>query len=56
MPSDKPLLHIVMDQALIDRIDDFRYENRFPSRAAAVKWLIERSLDRGERPDRKADR
>lgn len=50
MPSTKPLLHIVMDQELIDRIDDFRFANRFPSRAATVKWLIEQSLASGARP------
>lgn len=56
MPSNKPLLHIVMDQELIDRIDNFRFENRFPSRAAAVKWLIEWALAQEVKPERKAAR
>jgi len=44
MPSTKPLLHIVMAQELIDRIDDFRFAHRYPSRAAAIKALIEAGL------------
>lgn len=44
MPSKKPLLTLVMDPDLIKRLDDFRYERRFPSRAAAIKWLLEWAL------------
>lgn len=50
MPSDKPLVHLVMDPDLIKRLDDFRFTHRFQSRAAAIKWLLEAALDRGLHP------
>ena len=37
MPSQKPKLLLVVDEDLINRIDDFRYENRIPSRAEAIR-------------------
>ena len=48
MPSNKPMLHIVMDDELLARIDDYRYVNRIPSRSEAVRQLIERSLTEDE--------
>jgi hypothetical protein len=44
MPSKKPLITLIMDPDLIQRLDDFRFERRFPSRAAAIKWLLEWAL------------
>lgn len=51
MPSKDPLIQLNMAPDLIRRIDDFRFANRFPSRAAAIKWLIERGLAAGLKPD-----
>jgi hypothetical protein len=31
---------------LLKRVDDFRFRNRFASRAAAIKWLLEWALER----------
>jgi len=44
MPSEKPFLSFVVSEELLREIDNFRFSNHFPSRAAAVKWLIEWSL------------
>ena len=44
MASDKPFLSFVIDKDLLDRIDDFRFKNRFPSRAAAITYLIDYAL------------
>jgi hypothetical protein len=33
-----------MDVSLVKRVDDFRFANRFTSRAAAIIWLIEWAL------------
>lgn len=49
-PVEKPLVHLVMDEAFIERIDDFRFANRFPSRAAAIKWLLDAALKQGLKP------
>ncbi|GEM_PF-575855 len=50
MPRAKPLIGLNADESLIDRIDDFRFEYRFPSRAAAIKWLLEWALDQNPEP------
>lgn len=50
VPSTKPVINLVMDQELIDRVDDFRFAHRFPSRAAAIKWLLEWGLDQRPAP------
>jgi hypothetical protein len=45
MSTDKPLLTFVIDPELLKRLDDWRYKNRFPTRAAAIKCLLEWALD-----------
>ncbi len=45
MASDKPFLSFVIEPELLKRLDDFRFKNRFESRAAAIKWLLSWALD-----------
>jgi hypothetical protein len=45
MPSTKPILNFVIDPSLLKRVDDWRFKNRFVTRAEAVKWLIEWALE-----------
>jgi hypothetical protein len=42
----KPILNFVVDRELLGRIDGFWHDNRFPTRAEAVRWLIEAALDK----------
>ncbi len=44
------LIHFVIPPELLKRIDDFRFAHRFPSRAAAIKWLLEWALDQNPNP------
>jgi hypothetical protein len=44
MPTEKPILNFVIDPALLKRVDDFRFKERFSTRSAAVKWLLEWAL------------
>ena len=37
-------LQIMLDEAELKALDDFRYKNRMPSRAAAVRELLRRGL------------
>lgn len=53
MSSEKPLLNFVIEPDLLKRIDDFRYKQRFPTRAAAIKWLLDWAL--GQKPTPKND-
>ena len=40
MPTEKPRYTIIVDDELLKKIDDFRFENRYPSRSAATLDLI----------------
>ena len=50
MPNEKPLLNFVVEPDLLKRIDDFRYKQRFPTRAAAIKWLLDWALSQKPAP------
>ena len=52
MGSDKPFLSFLIDPVLLERVDDFRYKNRFPTRAAAIKWLLNWALKQKPKVDR----
>jgi metal-responsive CopG/Arc/MetJ family transcriptional regulator len=43
---------IPMPAELIKRIDDYRWSERVPSRAAAIRLLLDESLKRHERHER----
>jgi metal-responsive CopG/Arc/MetJ family transcriptional regulator len=45
MTTNKPKLLFVIPQELLDRIDDFRFNNRINSRSEAVRRLIESGLE-----------
>lgn len=40
MPTEKPRFTLIMDEKLLELIDDYRFENRYPSRSAAAIDLI----------------
>ena len=44
MTTNKPFLNFVIEPELLRKIDDFQFENRFKSRAAAIKWLLDWAL------------
>lgn len=44
MPTKKPRYTVIVDEEMLKRIDDFRFENRFPSRSAATLELIRMGL------------
>ncbi|NLK36657.1 MAG: hypothetical protein GX299_01035 [Epulopiscium sp.] len=50
MKNEKRALNFFVEKSLLKKIDDFRFENRFQSRAAAIKFLIEAALEKGLRP------
>lgn len=39
MPTEKPRYTITLDEEMLKRIDDFRFENRFPNRTQATLEL-----------------
>lgn len=55
MPREKPLIQFVMEKERIRRIDTWRYAHEFPTRAAAIKWLLEFALDQNPDPEPAAE-
>lgn len=45
MPTQKPRFTVIVDDELLNQIDDFRFENRYPSRSAAALELIRLGLE-----------
>jgi metal-responsive CopG/Arc/MetJ family transcriptional regulator len=49
MPTTKPKVLITMDDELLERVDDFRFDNRINSRSEAIRRLIKESLKKYEK-------
>ena len=45
MPTKKPRYTVTVDEELLKRIDNFRFENRYPSRTAATLELIRLGME-----------
>jgi hypothetical protein len=53
MASKKPpqMVHLRMDQEVLEQLDDFRFQHRFETRSDAIRWLLSWALSR--KPDPK---
>jgi len=49
MPTEKPKIIFVADEGLLERLDDFRFENRINSRSEAIRRLINEALKKYEK-------
>lgn len=45
MPTEKPRFTVIVDNDMFQAIEDFRFENRFPSRSAASLELIRLGIE-----------
>lgn len=52
MPTAKPRFSITVDNELLKRVEDYRFENRCPNRTQAVLELIRAGLDMSDRKKR----
>jgi metal-responsive CopG/Arc/MetJ family transcriptional regulator len=46
MPTKKPQILLTLDEELLERIEDYRYGNRIPTRSEAIRRLIDEALKR----------
>ena len=53
MATDKPRILLTVEEDLLERIDDYRYENRIPARSEAIRRLIEEALKRYDKKSKK---
>jgi len=44
MPTEKSILNFAVDKELLERLDDFRVQNRIISRSEAIRRLLEEAL------------
>ena len=53
MATKKPQVLLTLDEKLLERIEDYRYENRIPTRSEALRNLIKIGLknDSRNQPD-----
>ncbi len=49
MPTQKPILTFATDEELLERINDFRFENRIETRSEAIRMLVEKGLKEYEK-------
>ena len=52
MPSKKPQVLLTLDEDLLERIEDFRYGNRIPTRSEAMRRLLVEALKKYEKKKR----
>jgi hypothetical protein len=57
MPEDKKeqMIHLRLDDGLLKRLEDFRFKQRFESRTAALRWLLDWGLKQKPAPQHKGD-
>lgn len=48
--TNKPILNFSIDPALLQRIENYWHRHQFPTRAAAVKWLLDWALKQNPNP------
>lgn len=53
MPTEKPRYTVIVDEELLKKIDDFRFDNRYPSRSAATLDLIRAGIEALEKKQAK---
>ena len=53
MPTEKPKIIFVADNDLMERLDDFRFENRINTRSEAIRRLLNEALKKYEQKAKK---
>jgi len=56
MPTDKPKILMTLEEDLLTRIDDYRFENRINSRSEAIRRLIEEGLKASDPAKQKTEK
>ncbi len=49
--TTKPMLLFSIDPELLEQVDAFRYQHRFPARSQAIKYLLAWALKQKPVPD-----
>ena len=44
-------INLLLDEKILVRVDDFRFNYRFASRTEAIRWLLRAALDAKLKPE-----
>jgi metal-responsive CopG/Arc/MetJ family transcriptional regulator len=53
MATNRPRILLTVDEKLVKRLDDFRFENRINTRSEAIRRLLEEALKKYEKKPQK---
>jgi metal-responsive CopG/Arc/MetJ family transcriptional regulator len=53
MPTKKPILTFAVDEDLLERIKDYRFDNRIETKSEAIRMLVEKGLKEYEKKKKK---
>jgi metal-responsive CopG/Arc/MetJ family transcriptional regulator len=53
MPTKQPVITMIFPEELLQRVEDYRYENRIPSRTEAIRQLLEKGLKQVNKENKK---
>lgn len=53
MAEERRYVNVLFDETVLQKLDDFRFRHRFPSRTEAIRWLVGWALN--EKPVPTAD-
>jgi metal-responsive CopG/Arc/MetJ family transcriptional regulator len=47
-PNAKPIINITIDEELLQKVEDFQFENRIKNRSEAIRQLILKAMEQEE--------
>lgn len=50
------MVHLRLEEAMLDRLDNMRFKYRFESRSEVIRWLLDCALARIRNPGRASNR
>ena len=53
MPTKQPVITMIFPEDLLNKVEDYRYENRIPTRTEAIRQLLEKGLKQHEKETKK---
>ncbi len=53
MPTDKPKILLTIDKDLLEKVEDFRFENRINTRSEAIRRLLKEGLTKYQKKAKK---
>lgn len=48
MPTEKPRFIVTVDDDFFEKIENYRFENRYPNRNLAIRAILEKGFERIE--------